>query len=113
MLAPEEPKLITPKLLWKGRSLIYGVQDLIALERWESRDAEVGCADCRRSFLHSPEPPPLLVVPRPPLRAVDTRGAETLRVWAAGVENILRERHARVGPGADVDPPHYSKLSGF
>ena len=35
---------------------------------------------------------------------VDTRGAETLRVWAAGVENILRERHARVGPGADVDP---------
>jgi hypothetical protein len=46
-------------------------------------------------------------------RAVDTRGAETLRVWAAGVENILRERHARVGPGADVDPPHYSKLSGF
>jgi hypothetical protein len=70
-------------------------------------------ADCRRSFLHSPEPPPLLVVPRPPLRAVDTRGAETLRVWAAGVENILRERHARVGPGADVDPPHYSKLSGF
>jgi hypothetical protein len=32
-LAPEEPKLITPKLLWKGRSLIYGVQDLIALER--------------------------------------------------------------------------------
>jgi hypothetical protein len=66
-----------------------------------------------RSFLHSPEPPPLLVVPRPPLRAVDTRGAETLRVWAAGVENILRERHARVGPGADVDPPHYSKLSGF
>jgi hypothetical protein len=42
-----------------------------------------------------------------------TRGAETLRVWAAGVENILRERHARVGPGADVDPPHYSKLSGF
>ena len=52
-------------------------------------------------------------MPRPPLRAVDTRGAETLRVWAAGVENILRERHARVGPGADVDPPHYSKLSGF
>src|SRR4249919_992904 len=43
MLAPEEPKLITPKLLWKGRSLIYGVQDLIALERCESRDAEVGC----------------------------------------------------------------------
>jgi hypothetical protein len=32
---------------------------------------------------------------------------------AAGVENILRERHARVGPGADVDPPHHSKLSGF
>jgi hypothetical protein len=33
MLAPEEPVLITPKLLWKGRSLIYGVQNLIALER--------------------------------------------------------------------------------
>jgi hypothetical protein len=30
MLAPEEPVLITPKLLWKGRSLIYGVQNLIA-----------------------------------------------------------------------------------
>ena len=36
-----------------------------------------------------------------------------LHVWAAGVENMLRERHARVGPGADFDPPHYNKLSGF
>jgi hypothetical protein len=65
------------------------------------------------------EPAPFSRAPTPAgcatsaTRAVDTRGAETLRVWAAGVENILRERHARVGPGADVDPPHYSKLSGF
>jgi hypothetical protein len=62
------------------------------------------------SILQSPHPCWLCHVRH---RAVDTRGAETLRVWAAGVENILRERHARVGPGADVDPPHYSKLSGF
>ena len=30
MLAPEEPVLITPKLLCRGGSLIYGVQNLIA-----------------------------------------------------------------------------------
>jgi hypothetical protein len=39
---------------------------------------------------------------RPLLRG-GTRGADSSR-WAAGVENMLRERHARIGPGADVDP---------
>ena len=53
-------------------------------------------ADCRRSFLHSPEPPPLLVVPRPPLRAVDTA---VQRLFAFGLRG-WRIYCANVTPGS-------------
>jgi hypothetical protein len=81
MLAPEEPVLITPKLLWKGRSLIYGVQNLIALsdERAGAPKSVAQIAVAHFSILQSPHPAGCGTATSATARG-GTRGEETLRV---------------------------------